>query len=113
MLCRKIPIEVRTILQHTHSGGVCINDTLMHVGADDAPFGGIGESGLGNYHGREGFDTFCHKRTVLKTPVWLPRVKLILRSKKLALTLLTKLFYSLNGYCKKTKVTRCSVGFVC
>jgi len=84
--------EVRIILQHTHSGGVCINDTLMHVGADDAPFGGIGESGLGNYHGREGFDTFCHKRTVLKTPVWLPRVKLILRSKKLALNLLTKLF---------------------
>ncbi|MDE3273817.1 coniferyl aldehyde dehydrogenase [Pseudoalteromonas sp. G4] len=83
---------VEAILEQTNSGGVCVNDTLMHVGADDAPFGGIGESGLGNYHGPEGFDTFCHKRTVLKTPLWLPRVKLILQSKKLALSLLTKLF---------------------
>lgn len=80
------------ILTNTHSGGVCINDTLMHVGADDSPFGGIGESGIGNYHGREGFETFCHKRTVLKTPSWLPRSTLILKSKGLALNLLSKIF---------------------
>lgn len=88
----KDKLAINQILQQTHSGGVCINDTLMHVGADDAPFGGIGESGVGNYHGREGFETFCHKRTVLKTPLWLPRVKLILKFKGLAKSLLTKLF---------------------
>ncbi|MBM7071807.1 coniferyl aldehyde dehydrogenase [Shewanella sp. 202IG2-18] len=54
------------ILSQTHSGGVCINDTVMHVAADDAPFGGIGPSGMGHYHGLEGFQTFSHAKTVLK-----------------------------------------------
>ncbi|RYV02316.1 coniferyl-aldehyde dehydrogenase [Shewanella sp. OPT22] len=54
------------ILSNTHSGGVCINDTVMHVAADDAPFGGIGPSGMGHYHGLEGFQTFSHAKTVLK-----------------------------------------------
>lgn len=53
------------ILQQTHSGGVCINDTVFHVAADDAPFGGIGPSGMGHYHGKEGFLTFSHAKTVL------------------------------------------------
>lgn len=53
------------LLQQTHSGGVCINDALYHVAADDAPFGGIGPSGMGHYHGREGFLEFSHARTVL------------------------------------------------
>ncbi|ARD23475.1 coniferyl aldehyde dehydrogenase [Shewanella japonica] len=55
------------IVQHTHSGGVCINDTVFHVAADDAPFGGIGPSGMGHYHGKEGFLTFSHAKTVLKS----------------------------------------------
>ncbi|MGZ9899112.1 coniferyl aldehyde dehydrogenase [Shewanella gaetbuli] len=55
------------ILQQTHSGGVCINDTVFHVAADDAPFGGIGPSGMGHYHGKEGFLTFSHAKTVLKS----------------------------------------------
>ncbi|TAA46845.1 coniferyl aldehyde dehydrogenase [Corallincola spongiicola] len=50
----------------THSGGVCINDTIFHVAADDAPFGGIGPSGMGHYHGHEGFLTFSKAKTVLK-----------------------------------------------
>ncbi|MDP2562324.1 coniferyl aldehyde dehydrogenase [Psychrobium sp. 1_MG-2023] len=54
------------ILAHTHSGGVCINDSVFHVAADDAPFGGIGESGMGHYHGHEGFLTFSKAKTVLK-----------------------------------------------
>ncbi|MBL4828558.1 MAG: coniferyl aldehyde dehydrogenase [Aliivibrio sp.] len=54
------------IIQTTHSGGVCINDTVMHVAADDAPFGGIGHSGMGHYHGKEGFLTLSHAKTVLK-----------------------------------------------
>lgn len=52
-------------IEHTHSGGVCINDSLVHVAADDAPFGGIGPSGMGHYHGIEGFKTLSHAKTVL------------------------------------------------
>lgn len=55
----------QNILQQTHSGGVCINETVFHVAADDAPFGGIGPSGMGHYHGKEGFLTFSHAKTVL------------------------------------------------
>lgn len=53
------------ILANTHSGGACINDTILHCTADDAPFGGVGASGMGAYHGKEGFETFSHTRTVL------------------------------------------------
>ena len=53
------------VLTHTHSGGVCINETVFHVAADDAPFGGIGPSGMGHYHGKEGFLTLSHAKTVL------------------------------------------------
>lgn len=49
----------------THSGGMCINDSIVHVGADDAPFGGIGPSGMGHYHGKEGFLSFSKAKTVL------------------------------------------------
>lgn len=55
----------RKVLDHTHSGGVCINDSVLHVCADDAPFGGVGPAGMGRYHGREGFETFSNPRTVL------------------------------------------------
>lgn len=50
-----------------HSGGMCINDAIFHIAADDAPFGGVGGSGMGHYHGKEGFLTFSHAKTVLKT----------------------------------------------
>lgn len=53
------------VLAHTHSGGACINDTIMHVGVDDLPFGGIGHSGMGQYHGYEGFLTFSKAKSVL------------------------------------------------
>jgi coniferyl-aldehyde dehydrogenase len=46
------------------SGGVSINDALLHVGQHDLPFGGVGESGMGHYHGREGFDNFSKLRPV-------------------------------------------------
>ncbi|MGL4711904.1 MAG: coniferyl aldehyde dehydrogenase [Shewanella sp.] len=58
------PTQQKILLQ-THSGGVCINETVFHVAADDAPFGGIGPSGMGHYHGKEGFLTFSHAKTVL------------------------------------------------
>ena len=54
------------ILKRTHSGGVCINDTLSHVAADDIPFGGIGDSGMGHYHGKEGFLTFSKTKGVVR-----------------------------------------------
>ncbi len=52
------------VLDHTHAGGVCINDTLMHVAQDDMPFGGVGTSGMGHYHGEEGFRTFSNAKGV-------------------------------------------------
>ncbi len=54
------------VISQTHSGGVCINETIQHIAAEDAPFGGIGESGIGHYHGLEGFRTFSHAKTVLQ-----------------------------------------------
>jgi coniferyl-aldehyde dehydrogenase len=53
------------IIDQTHSGGMCINDTVLHAAVDDAPFGGIGLSGMGQYHGVEGFKTFSKAKTVL------------------------------------------------
>ncbi|MBU2277306.1 MAG: coniferyl aldehyde dehydrogenase [Gammaproteobacteria bacterium] len=52
------------VLQQTHAGGVCLNETVLHVGQDDLPFGGIGPSGMGHYHGHEGFLTFSHAKAV-------------------------------------------------
>ncbi|WP_111496932.1 coniferyl aldehyde dehydrogenase [Marinobacter bohaiensis] len=52
------------VTRNTHAGGMCINDTLMHVAQDDLPFGGVGESGMGHYHGKEGFLTFSHAKSV-------------------------------------------------
>lgn len=56
--------EQRQVLRHTHSGGVCLNDTLLHVAQDDLPFGGVGPSGMGHYHGHEGFLTFSKAKGV-------------------------------------------------
>ena len=56
--------EQQRVLEQTHSGGVCLNDTLMHVAQDDMPFGGIGPSGMGHYHGHEGFLTFSKAKGV-------------------------------------------------
>jgi coniferyl-aldehyde dehydrogenase len=57
--------EQHRVLHETHSGGVCLNDTLLHVAQDDMPFGGIGASGMGHYHGHEGFLTFSKAKSVL------------------------------------------------
>ena len=65
--------EQRHVLQHTISGGVSINDVMMHAALHDAPFGGVGASGMGHYHGREGFLEFSHMRTVYKAPAHDPR----------------------------------------
>jgi coniferyl-aldehyde dehydrogenase len=57
-------LEQQRVLDQTHSGGVCLNDTLLHVAQDDLPFGGIGASGMGHYHGHEGFLTFSKAKGV-------------------------------------------------
>lgn len=57
--------RAREILEKTHSGGVSINDSLSQVMADDIPFGGIGDSGMGNYHGHEGFLQFSKAKGVV------------------------------------------------
>ena len=61
----------KRVLQETSSGGVCINDTVMQVGVSSLPFGGVGDSGIGNYHGKASFDTFSHKKSVLQNSFWL------------------------------------------
>ncbi|MHC4435065.1 MAG: aldehyde dehydrogenase family protein, partial [Planctomycetota bacterium] len=56
----------RTVLSETSSGGVCMNDTIIHLTAHRLPFGGVGNSGFGKYHGKAGFDTFSNQKSVLR-----------------------------------------------
>lgn len=58
--------EHNHVLNNTHAGGVAINDCLTHIAQDDMPFGGVGDSGIGAYHGKEGFLTFSHAKSVHK-----------------------------------------------
>lgn len=82
------------VLAETRSGGVCVNDVVSHMIGTGLPFGGLGESGLGAYHGRAGFDTFSHDRAVLRRATWLdtpfryPPQKLSLAGLKRALRFL-------------------------
>ena len=57
---------IKRVLEEISSGGVTINDTLLHVASTRTPFGGVGNSGMGRYHGKESFRTFSHQRTVLR-----------------------------------------------
>lgn len=52
------------VLKNSHAGGVCINDAAFHVANEDLPFGGVGASGMGSYHGEEGFATFSHAKAI-------------------------------------------------
>ena len=63
--------EDKKILRHTSSGGTCINDVIMHIVNHDMPFGGVGNSGMGTYHGKESFMTFSHRRSVVSTPTFI------------------------------------------
>ena len=59
------------MLRRTSSGGACINDTIMHIANENLPFGGVGNSGMGTYHGKLSYDAFSHYRSVVVTPTWL------------------------------------------
>ncbi|MCU0728701.1 MAG: aldehyde dehydrogenase family protein, partial [Sphingopyxis sp.] len=58
--------EESRVLDRTISGGVTVNDVIFHVAQEDLPFGGIGPSGMGNYHGFDGFKTFSHGKSVYR-----------------------------------------------
>lgn len=62
---RKRKIE-KDFIRTLRFGGGCINDTVMHIASSRMPFGGMEESGMGNYHGKSGFDTFTHKKSILR-----------------------------------------------
>jgi aldehyde dehydrogenase (NAD+) len=55
----------RYVLENTSSGGACLNDCVAHLSVPDLPFGGVGPSGMGAYHGKASFDTFSHQKSVL------------------------------------------------
>ena len=57
-------------VRRTSSGGACINDTIMHIANENIPFGGVGNSGMGRYHGEESFRAFSHQRSVVYTTTW-------------------------------------------
>ncbi|WP_269616639.1 aldehyde dehydrogenase family protein [Prochlorococcus marinus] len=63
--------EQRKVLSMTSSGGVCFNDVVLQAGIPELPFGGVGTSGMGKYHGKAGFDNFTHYKSILKRPFWL------------------------------------------
>ncbi len=62
---------IKTVIKNCSFGGGCINDTVVHFGNHRLPFGGVGHSGMGSYHGKRSFDTFSHKKSVLKKGTWL------------------------------------------
>lgn len=63
--------NAKEILAQSTSGGACINDTLMHFTSHYLPFGGVGNSGMGKYHGKESFFAFSNNRAVVSTPTWI------------------------------------------
>lgn len=58
------------VLTRTRSGGLCLNDTVLHLAEQGLPFGGVGPSGMGAYHGQRGFEEFSHLKPVLAKPEW-------------------------------------------
>ncbi|MBR3826976.1 MAG: aldehyde dehydrogenase [Alistipes sp.] len=61
----------RRVIRHTSSGGACVNDVIMHIANEHLPFGGVGNSGMGRYHGRDSLYSFSHRRSVLTAATWI------------------------------------------
>ena len=55
------------VLRRTSSGGACLNDVIMHIANENIPFGGVGNSGMAAYHGKESFNVFSHRKSVVAT----------------------------------------------
>ena len=66
----KEKLNIKQITEHCRYGGGCINDVVVHLATPEMPFGGCGESGMGSYHGKFGFETFSHKKSILDKKTW-------------------------------------------
>jgi coniferyl-aldehyde dehydrogenase len=62
----KNKVNLNRVIADTRSGGITVNDVLLHAACDGIPFGGIGSSGMGSYHGKAGFEAFSHLKPVLQ-----------------------------------------------
>jgi len=69
LFCKDRKLE-RKVIQETSSGGITINGCIFHAGHPGLPFGGVGNSGMGTYHGKASFDCFSHEKAVLKKSIW-------------------------------------------
>ena len=63
--------HIRRVLREASYGGGCINDTIIHLATSKMGFGGVGESGMGSYHGKAGFDAFSHYKSIVDKKTWL------------------------------------------
>lgn len=61
----------KSLMARCRFGGGCINDTIIHLATSEMGFGGVGASGMGSYHGKEGFDAFSHKKSIVDKKTWL------------------------------------------
>ena len=59
------------VTSHCGFGGGCVNDTIIHLATSEMGFGGFGESGMGSYHGKDGFNTFSHYKSIVDKKTWL------------------------------------------
>ena len=62
---------VRDITERCSYGGGCINDVVIHLATSEMGFGGVGESGMGSYHGKKGFDAFSHTKSIVDKKTWM------------------------------------------
>ena len=62
--------NIKKVTERCRYGGGCVNDVVVHLATPEMPFGGCGESGMGSYHGKFGFDTFTHKKSILDKKTW-------------------------------------------
>ncbi len=63
--------RVREVTERCAFGGGCVNDTIIHLATSEMPFGGVGESGMGGYHGKTGFETFSHTKSIVDKKTWM------------------------------------------
>ena len=63
--------RIREVTSRCSYGGGCINDTIIHLATSEMGFGGVGESGMGSYHGKTGFDAFSHHKSIVDKKTWL------------------------------------------
>ncbi|MBR6004475.1 MAG: aldehyde dehydrogenase, partial [Lachnospiraceae bacterium] len=63
--------KAKRVITSCRFGGGCINDTIIHLATSEMPFGGVGESGMGNYHGKFGFDAFSHTKSIVNKKLWI------------------------------------------